>query len=332
MAHRVETAFVFDLDGTLIDSVYQHVLAWQEALDDEGIELAVWRIHRKIGMSGGLFTNMLLRETGHDFDAQRIARLRQRHADIYNRTSPKVRPLPGARELLLALRDADIPFAIATSGRMETARPALEKLGVDFARTPIVTRDEVKYAKPEPDLFFAAAERLRVARSRRVGRRRQRLGHARGDPRPIARSGRVVWRIRAGGAGAVGRLSRLRRSGRRPSAPGRTRRTSLTVPGRCMLRAYRTVGRLYGNQTFVWRANMRRWGLMISLALLVSSPLLAQISTGSIAGTVMDRGAGVLTNAAVTVTNRATGAARTTQSGAMGHSTCRRCRLATTTS
>ena len=75
---RVETAFLFDLDGTLVDSVYQHVLAWQEALDAEGIELSVWRIHRKIGMSGGLFTNMLLRETGGAIDrgARRAAAAR----------------------------------------------------------------------------------------------------------------------------------------------------------------------------------------------------------------------------------------------------------------
>jgi phosphoglycolate phosphatase-like HAD superfamily hydrolase len=164
VAHRAETAFVFDLDGTLIDSVYQHVLAWQEALDAEGIELSVWRIHRKIGMSGGLFTNMLLRETGLEFDAQRIQRLQQRHAEAYKRTIGNVRPLPGARALLNALRDAEIPFAIATSGRMETAGPAMETLGFDFSRTPVVTRDQVKYAKPEPDLFLTAAERLDVGR------------------------------------------------------------------------------------------------------------------------------------------------------------------------
>jgi phosphoglycolate phosphatase-like HAD superfamily hydrolase len=165
MMHRVESAFVFDLDGTLIDSVYQHVLAWQEALDAEGIELAVWRIHRKIGMSGGLFTNMLLRETGQEFDAQRIDRMLQRHADAYSRNIGTVRPLPGARELVQTLREADIPFAIATSGRMETAGPALEILGFDFSATPIVTRDQVRYAKPEPDLFLAAAERLHVGAS-----------------------------------------------------------------------------------------------------------------------------------------------------------------------
>ena len=57
-----QTAFLLDLDGTLVDSVYQHVLAWREALEAENIGLSVWRIHRKIGMSGGLFTNQLLRE------------------------------------------------------------------------------------------------------------------------------------------------------------------------------------------------------------------------------------------------------------------------------
>ena len=163
MAHPVETSFVFDLDGTLIDSVYQHVLAWREALDAEGVQLSVWRIHRKIGMSGGLFVDMLLRETGFAFDEDRIQRLQRRHAEAYVRNIGSVRLLPGARELLQALADAEIPFAIATSGWMEDARPALEMLGVDSSRTPIVTRDQVKYAKPEPDLFLAAAERLHVS-------------------------------------------------------------------------------------------------------------------------------------------------------------------------
>src|SRR5947199_5707350 len=97
---RIEPAFLFDLDGTLVDSVYQHVLAWKEALDQEGIELSVWRIHRKIGMSGGLFTNMLLRETGVEISPDRVERLRQLHAEAYRRHCRQVRPLPGARELL----------------------------------------------------------------------------------------------------------------------------------------------------------------------------------------------------------------------------------------
>jgi HAD superfamily hydrolase (TIGR01509 family) len=157
---RIEPAFLFDLDGTLVDSVYQHVLAWNEALNQEGIALSVWRIHRKIGMSGGLFTSQLLRETGLELSAERMERLRRLHAEAYKRHGTEIRPLPGARDLLAALSAAHIPWAIATSGRMETAATNLRALDVDPAVIPVVTRDQVKYAKPDPDLFLAAAERL----------------------------------------------------------------------------------------------------------------------------------------------------------------------------
>ncbi len=157
---RIEPVFLFDLDGTLVDSVYQHVLAWKEALDAEGIELSVWRIHRKIGMSGGLFTNQLLRETGLEISEALVERLRKAHAAAYQRHSRRIRPLPGARELLAWLTTSGIPWAIATSGRMATAAVNLAALGVDPDRIPVVTRDQVKYAKPDPDLFLAAAGRL----------------------------------------------------------------------------------------------------------------------------------------------------------------------------
>ena len=154
--------FVFDLDGTLVDSVYEHVLAWQEALNSEGIELAVWRIHRKIGMSGGLFTNQLLRETKVEITPERRERLQQRHAQAYQKFRGLIRPLPGARELLETLTRATIPWAIATSGRMETAAQNLAALGVNPDINVVVTRDDVPYAKPDPDLFIAAADRLNV--------------------------------------------------------------------------------------------------------------------------------------------------------------------------
>ena len=157
---RPQPAFLFDLDGTLVDSVYQHVMAWKQALDTEGIELAVWRIHRRVGMSGGLFLEQLLRETGIKIEADRLERLRHAHAAAYRLTGESVRPLPGARELLAWLTAAGIPWAIATSGRMETAAVNLRVLGVDPETVPIVTRDQVRYAKPDPDLFLAAAERL----------------------------------------------------------------------------------------------------------------------------------------------------------------------------
>ncbi len=73
-------SFLFDLDGTLIDSVYQHVIAWRNALSGIGIDLSVWRIHRRIGMSGGLFVSALLRETGRSLSVSDIDRLQQAHA------------------------------------------------------------------------------------------------------------------------------------------------------------------------------------------------------------------------------------------------------------
>jgi len=154
-------AFIFDLDGTLVDSVYQHVLAWREALEQSGIELAVWRIHRRIGMSGGLLANNLLRETGRRITAKEATQLQRIHAEAYARQVSQVRSLPGARELLAYLSKNAVPWAIATSGRLESAAPALKILGVG-ADVPVVTRDQVQHAKPDPDLFLAAAERLGV--------------------------------------------------------------------------------------------------------------------------------------------------------------------------
>jgi len=158
---RKGPAFLFDLDGTLVDSVYQHVLAWREALEQAGIELAVWRIHRRIGMSGGLFLDALGRETGRRLSAEDVTRIQQTHATAFKRQVSTVRPLPGAVELLAYLSRSRVPWAIATSGRLESARPLLEMLGV-APDVPVITRDQVEHAKPDPDLFLAAAAQLDV--------------------------------------------------------------------------------------------------------------------------------------------------------------------------
>jgi HAD superfamily hydrolase (TIGR01509 family) len=149
-------AFLFDLDGTLIDSVYQNVIAWRYALAKLDIDLSVWRIHRRIGMSGGLFVSALLRETGRSLSADDIDALQQEHVTQYLAQLDSVRALPGAPELLAALTAQGVPWAIATSGRRAMARHALPMLGLpDDA--PMVTRDMVLHAKPDPDLFLAAA-------------------------------------------------------------------------------------------------------------------------------------------------------------------------------
>jgi HAD superfamily hydrolase (TIGR01549 family) len=163
MANQTGTpAFLFDLDGTLIDSVYQHVLAWREALERGGRKLAVWQIHRRIGMSGGLLVNALARETGGDAEAIDADQLIAWHAEAYRKYVEQVRPLPGAIELLDFLAKAGVPHAIATSGRRQSAARSLEMLGVRDDLV-VITRDQVRYAKPDPDLFLAAAEKLGVS-------------------------------------------------------------------------------------------------------------------------------------------------------------------------
>jgi hypothetical protein len=92
-------AFLFDLDGTLVDSVYQHVLAWRDALEQAGLPLAVWRIHRRIGMSGGLFVNALARErhSGHNPAARASPPIGGKAREDQGRGRPRFRG--GARAL-----------------------------------------------------------------------------------------------------------------------------------------------------------------------------------------------------------------------------------------
>ncbi|HZD50010.1 MAG TPA: HAD family hydrolase [Silvibacterium sp.] len=154
-------SLLFDLDGTLLDSVYQHVLAWHEALEQVGMHLSVWQIHRRIGMSGGLLVQALTREVGHKVSMRQAKELQEIHAAVFARYRDSIRPLPGARELLRYLGELKVPHAIATSGSPEKDDPALLALAVG-PEVPIITRKEVKRAKPDPDLFLAAAERLGV--------------------------------------------------------------------------------------------------------------------------------------------------------------------------
>lgn len=159
---RDKTSFIFDLDGTLTDSVYQNVAAWKEALDAEGIPLAMWRIHRKIGMSGGLMLKNLCHETGLQLSEQQAERLSKLHGEAYERLQGQIIALPGATDLLRTLDEENLTWCIATSGEMATAEINLKVLGLDSRRINLVTRDDVKQGKPDPSLFVAAADKMGV--------------------------------------------------------------------------------------------------------------------------------------------------------------------------
>ena len=160
-------AFLFDLDGTLVDSVYQHVLAWREATQAAGIELPVWRIHRQIGMSGGLMLNALARETGRPVSRKDAERIQLVHAEAFANQASSLRVLPGAQAMLDTLAAHHVPHAIATSGRKHNARHALKLLTL-HRNVPVITRDDVRFAKPDPDLFVDAGKQLKVSMNRCV--------------------------------------------------------------------------------------------------------------------------------------------------------------------
>ena len=152
-------ALIFDLDGTLVDTVYAHVFAWQRALAERDMAIDGWRIHRRIGMSGGLFTRALARELGRTFTDDEARAVQARHGELYRELLPRRRPLPGARELLAELRDGGVTHGIATSGRHPEIDASLEALGIP-ADMVVVERGDVGRAKPEPDLFLECARRL----------------------------------------------------------------------------------------------------------------------------------------------------------------------------
>ena len=151
---------IFDLDGTLVDSVYQHVISWHGALQSSGITCAQWRIHRAIGMSGKQFLPKLLRDEGHRPSHSLIGRLESAHTKRFNRLIRSVVPIKGAAQLLNLLKRRSIEFAIATSGGASQTKALLARIKGGPA-CPVITADDVAEAKPSPDLFELAADKLK---------------------------------------------------------------------------------------------------------------------------------------------------------------------------
>ena len=154
-------ALIFDLDGTLVDSVYAHVLAWQVAFAEEGMPIDGWRLHRRMGMSGGLFKRAVVRELGRTIPLARLKAVDKHHAELFRKFMPRPRPLPGAVELMRFLRKNKVPHGIATSNRRPHFDSSLKALGIPKGMV-VVDRDDVARAKPEPDLFLECQQRLGV--------------------------------------------------------------------------------------------------------------------------------------------------------------------------
>jgi HAD superfamily hydrolase (TIGR01549 family) len=154
-------ALIFDLDGTLVDSVYGHVLAFQIAFAEAGIPIEAWRIHRHIGMSGDLLTQAVTRDSGVKASAEKLQRIEKRHGELLHKLLPKPQPLPGAVKLLRDLRRKRILHGIATSGKPAEMKIALRDLEISKDMV-VVNRKDAPRAKPEPDLFLECQKRLGV--------------------------------------------------------------------------------------------------------------------------------------------------------------------------
>jgi HAD superfamily hydrolase (TIGR01509 family) len=154
-------AFIFDLDGSLIDTAYAHVVAWQQALYEAGLPVDSWRIHRRIGMSGGLLLHALSDELGCKVTNDQAAQVDKRHGELFQQSAAQCRPLRGARELLKRLKEQSIPFGIATSGTRPDINPSLECLGIG-KDVIVIEGKKVSHPKPEPDELLVCQEKLDV--------------------------------------------------------------------------------------------------------------------------------------------------------------------------
>jgi HAD superfamily hydrolase (TIGR01549 family) len=154
-------AILFDLDGTLIDSVYEHVIAWAASLRSVGIVVPNWKIHRRIGMNGESMVRQLLREPEVNQRAVNVGPLEKKHDAAFKKATSNIGLLPGTQELLHYLSQSGIRWAIATTGNRKQTTRLLRGLKIP-RQTVVITGDDVRKAKPSPDVFVLAAKCMGV--------------------------------------------------------------------------------------------------------------------------------------------------------------------------
>lgn len=155
---------LFDVDGTLVDSNYLHIDAWQRAFAEVGIEVEAWRIHRSIGMDGSTLVASL---SDHAPDETQ-KRLKDLHSRYYREVAPLLRPLPGARDLLRRVADLGLEVVLATSAPEDELKLLREVLDSDELVAAVTSADDVDTAKPKPDIIHVALQRAGVTADRAV--------------------------------------------------------------------------------------------------------------------------------------------------------------------
>jgi HAD superfamily hydrolase (TIGR01509 family) len=154
-------AVIFDLDGTLVDTVERRIVAWLQAFEEVGIPASREAVSPLIGADGRALARRVAEQAGRPLDEETLEGIDRRSGEIYQALNVDPRPLPGARELAAALERAGIAWAIGTSSRREQVRASVEALSLSHEPT-IVDGSHVEHAKPEPDLLLLAADQLKV--------------------------------------------------------------------------------------------------------------------------------------------------------------------------
>jgi HAD superfamily hydrolase (TIGR01509 family) len=189
--HDASPAVLFDVDGTLVDSNYLHVHAWQRAFVAEDVTVEAWRIHRCIGMDG----SMLVKALSDDADDDLRNRLKDGHARYYRETASMLAPLPGARELLRRIGDLGLQVVLATSAEEDELAMLREVLDCDDIVAEATSSRDVDTAKPKPGIVHVALGRAGVTADRALF-----IGDAVWDAEAARRAGVTCIGVLSGGA------------------------------------------------------------------------------------------------------------------------------------
>jgi HAD superfamily hydrolase (TIGR01549 family) len=159
-------AAILDIDGTLVDTNYQHAIAWYRAFREHGLVLPIWRIHRHIGMGGDQLVSAL---AGDEVERERGDEIRDSEKGFYEQLIGEVEPLAGARELLERLADREISVVLASSAKEDEVDHYLDLLDARDLADGWTTSADVEQTKPEPDLVQAAVEKAGADEAVMVG-------------------------------------------------------------------------------------------------------------------------------------------------------------------
>lgn len=148
---------VLDVDGTLVDTNYHHALCWARAFEGVGVVVPIWRIHRAIGMGGDKLVGEV---AGDEVERRHGDGIRERWEREYDAVIAQVRPLPGARDLLAALRERGVTVALASSSIPKHADHAFDLLDAGAYADTATTAEDAEDSKPDPELVQVALDRV----------------------------------------------------------------------------------------------------------------------------------------------------------------------------